>query len=156
MLGALKLAWLDSICVVHECRRQGVATALLHLFARRVPEFEWLGATTPNPITHLVLKKLQLGRIYGPGTPAPREVLAALDAVKPHVEDLKRFRIDGENMRIETGFNVKLSEQDRVFQKLNQEGGQTHTPPWRAELAHLPENWEGLLLIRKDARDTLD
>jgi hypothetical protein len=149
-----KIAWLDSICVVREHRKRGLATAMLDMFARRVPEFEWLGATSPNPITTIVLHKLQLGKIYGPGTdPAPESVLKGLQTIANQVEDLKNCEIDHKAMRIKTKFTVTIEESDRRWV------GRTDAsvePPWWTQLVNLPAEWEALLLIKRDARDQLE
>ncbi len=139
-----KFAWLDSICVMREFRRQGLATAMLDAFARAVPAFEWLGATSPNPITKLVLQKAQLGHIYGPGEPAPDDVIDALDFIQRDCEDLRNCEIDRQKMLIKTRFSVEYGDQERTWDDRD-----AVAPPWWRTLANLPEDFESLLIIRR-------
>ena len=141
------IAWLDSICIVKEFRRQGLATVLLDAFARAVPSFEWLGATSPNPITKLVLEKVQIGRIYGPGDPAPVDVLNSLEYIQRECEDLRNCEIDREQMLIKTQFSVEYSEQEKCWSS-----DDSNAPPWWSALANLPDDFESLLIIHRDAR----
>lgn len=149
------IAWLDSICVVREYRRQGLATAMLDTFARAVPEFEWLGATTPNPITKLVLEKLHIGRIFGPGEPAPEKIVESLRYIGHACEDLRGCDIDTKRMLIKTRFAVDIDAQEREWSAgSGVSGGQR--PTWWTQLANLPEDYESLLIIHRQSREVVE
>lgn len=144
------IAWLDSICVVKDYRRRGLATAMLDAFARAVPEFQWLGATSPNPVTPLVLAKLQLGRIFLPGNPVPVELRPKIDAmlvdIQNRCEDLKGCAIDVDNMLVKTRFAIEIEKNERDW------GKDVSAPAWWTKLANLPAEHESLLVIDRDAR----
>jgi SAM-dependent methyltransferase/GNAT superfamily N-acetyltransferase len=147
------IAWLDSICVLKEHRRKGLATAMLDAFARAVPQFNWLGATSPNPVTPLVLEKLKLGQIYLPGRPVPSSlrhtIYTMLDNIQGRCEDLKGCEIDKEQMLVRTRFAIDLDREERDWNK-----GES-APAWWTQLANLPSEHESLLIIHRDARDLI-
>jgi SAM-dependent methyltransferase len=149
------IAWLDSICVIKEFRRRGLATAMLDAFARAVPQFEWLGATSPNPITKLVLEKLHLGKIFGPGEPAPQRIIDSLKYIKHACEDLRNCEIDAGKMLIKTKFSVDMDAQEREW---STESGHiaSRRPAWWTQLANLPEDYESLLIIHRESRDAIE
>ncbi|MBX7258979.1 MAG: GNAT family N-acetyltransferase [Candidatus Hydrogenedentes bacterium] len=140
-----KIAWLDSICVAVEHRKKGYATAMLDAFARAVPTFEWLGATSPNPITPLVLQKLALGKIYLSGRPAPSEIIKSLEYICNECEDLRGCKIDPEEMYIKTNFSVQLDANEKEWRK------DAPAPAWWTKLANLPEDYESLLIIHRSS-----
>lgn len=151
------IAWLDSICVVRENRRQGLATAMLDAFTRAVPQFEWLGATTPNPITKLVLEKANIGKIFGPGEPAPAEMIESLEYIKPQCEDLRGCDIDAAEMRIQTRFNVRYDDAERAWSRSGDGTSEAGAEPaWWTRLANLPEDYESLLLIHRESLDLFE
>lgn len=146
------IAWLDSICVVREFRKQGLATAMLDAFTRAVPQFEWLGATTPNPITKLVLEKANIGKVYGPGEPAPADIIGSLEFIKRECEDLRDCVIDAEEMRIRTRFNVHYEANERAWSRSGDAASELASEPaWWTRLANLPEDYESLLLIHRES-----
>ena len=150
------IAWLDSICVLKGFRRQGLATAMLDAFARVVPDFEWLGATSPNPITRLVLEKLQLGKIFGPGEPAPAQIVDSLTYISHECEDLRGCEIDAQKMRIKTSFSVDAGENLWDGAANVQRHRSQSQPAWWTDLANLPEDYESLLIIHRKARHLLE
>lgn len=150
-----RIAWLDSICVMKGFRRRGIATAMLDLFSRGIGRFEWLGATSPNPITPLVLEKMRLGNIYLPGHPAPTEILDSLEFIKHRCEDLKDAEIDRAKMLIRTNFSVRLESEERIWaQPKDSRSESLREPPWWKFLENLPEDYESLLIIHRDSMAT--
>ena len=146
------IAWLDSICVVYEFRRQGLATAMLDAFTRAVPPFEWLGATTPNPITKLVLEKANIGKVFGPGELAPADIIGSLEYIQRECDDLRECKIDAAEMRIRTKFNVRYEDAEREWSKPGDTATESSPEPaWWTRLANLPEDHESLLLIHRES-----
>ncbi len=143
------IAWLDSMCVVAEFRRKGYARAMLDSFAHAIPDFEYFGCTTPNPITPLIFEKLKLGkRMYLAGNPAPDDVKTAVEFISLECEDLKGYEIDWERMLVTNKFAIDIEG--------NWDSNATNQPAWWGELANLPEDKESLVIIHRDSTAIFD
>lgn len=137
------IAWIDSICVQKEFRRKGYATLMLDCFVHSISAIRWLGATSPNPVTPLILEKLRFGNTYLPGRIAPPHIVNELKIIQQKCEDLRKCDIDSINMLVKTNFSVELDDDDKYWKGKNNDD----RPSWWSTLANLPEDYESLLII---------
>ena len=91
------------------------------------------------------MEKLELGTVYRPGNPAPKDIIESLEFIKHRCEDLKGAEIDAAKMIIKTNFSVDIDPSERTWSSETK----ALEPPWWAELANLPENYESLLVIQR-------
>lgn len=141
--GRETVGWIDSLAVLPNHRRKGIATNLVNQFLVAVSDARWIGCATPNPIAALVITRAVGGVAYlGECNPLP-EVISMIEAIRPGCPDLRGADFNPARLLVKTRFTPVRSEDTTEWRPPHP----SEPPPWWASLANLPQEYEALLVI---------
>ena len=141
------VAWIDSLAVLPHHRRKGIGTRLVNEFVSTISDYRWVGCATPNPIAAFVITKTVGGTTYIGECHAPEEVIAVFEEIRPRCPDLQGADFNPARLLIETKFSPVRSEDTTEWRPPHP----SEPPPWWASLENLPEEYEALLIIDRNA-----
>jgi hypothetical protein len=142
------VGWIDSLAVLPQYRRKGVATRLVEEFLREVSTCRWVGCATPNPIAALVITRAVNGVTYIEGCQPPPEVISMIEDIRPKCPDLRGTDFNSTRLLVKTKFTPVKSEDTTEWKPPHP----SEPPPWWASLENLPEEYEALLVIDRGIR----
>lgn len=141
--GQEMVGWIDSLAVLPNHRRKGIATNLVSRFLTAVSGSRWIGCATPNPIAALVITRAVGGVAYLEGCHPPSGVISMIEAIRPHCPDLRGADFNPTRLLVKTKFTPVRSEDTTEWRPPHP----SEPPPWWASLKNLPEEYEALLII---------
>lgn len=142
-----KVGWIDSLAVLPLHRRKGLGTRLVNEFVSTAADCRWVGCATPNPIAAFVVTKTVGGTTYIGECRAPEEVIAVFEEIRPRCPDLQGADFNPARLLIKTKFTPVRSEDTTEWRPPHP----SEPPPWWASLENLPEEYEALLIIDRNA-----
>jgi GNAT superfamily N-acetyltransferase len=140
-----RIAWIESMAVLPLYRRQGVATALVNLFAEKTVAARRVGCATPNPIAGLVITRVIPGKLFIGRCNPPYYLLQMFKQIRQYCFDLRGCSIDEENLLIATGFSPLSRSDPREWLPRTSKT----KPCWWSTIEHLPNKYEALLVIER-------
>jgi GNAT superfamily N-acetyltransferase len=140
-----RIAWIESMAVLPLYRKQGVATALIQTFRLATKGALKIGCATPNPIAALVVTRTVPGKLYIGNCSPPTAVLHMLREIREYCFDLRGCAIQGNTLRIKTGFSPLSRSDEREWNPRTP----SSPPHWWSELEHLKNDYEALLVIER-------
>lgn len=143
------VGWIDSMAVLPQHRRKGVATYLVNDFAAKMSDCRWVGCATPNPIAALVITKAVSGSTYIGECHAPDDVIAMIEEIRPKCPDLRGADFSPARLLVQTTFTPTMSEDTTEWRPPHP----SEPPPWWASLENLPEEYEALLIIDRSTNN---
>ena len=142
------VGWIDSLAVMPDHRRKKIATCLISDLLAKIPESQWVGCATPNPIAALVITKVVQGTVYVGECSPPQEVIDMIDEIRSHCPDLSGTDFNHQKLLVRTNFTPVFSEKTTEWSPPQP----TEPPPWWASLKNLPSDYEALLIIKRHKR----
>ncbi len=139
--------WIDSLTVLPAHRRRGVATRLVNEFVSTVSGCRWVGCATPNPVAALVITKSVSGAWYIGECHAPEEVIFMIEEIRPKCPDLRGADFNPARLLVKTRFTPVMSADVTEWRPPHP----SEPPPWWASLENLPDEYEALLIIDREA-----
>ncbi|TAJ10605.1 MAG: GNAT family N-acetyltransferase [Nitrospirae bacterium] len=137
------VGWIDSLAVLPDHRRRGIATRLVTQFLAVVSDDPWIGCATPNPIAALVIIRAVGGVPYLGECHPPQAIISIIEQIRPHCPDLRGADFNPSRLLVKTRFTPVRSEDTRDWRPPHP----SEPPPWWASLRNLPQEHEALLII---------
>jgi GNAT superfamily N-acetyltransferase len=147
--GQEMVGWIDSLAVLPNHRRKGIATNLVNQFLTAVSSSRWIGCATPNPIAALVITRAVGGAAYLGECSPPPEAISTIEGIRPKCPDLRGADFNPAKLLVKTRFTPVRSEDTTEWRPPHP----SEPPPWWASLANLPQEYEALLII--DRKQTI-
>lgn len=102
-----------------------------------------MGFAIPNPIAALIATRLLPGKAYMGACHPPYSLRRLLKEIRQHGFDLRGCFVDEYNLTIKTGFSPLSRSDQREWSPRPP----SPEPPWWNVIAHLPNEFEALLII---------
>lgn len=136
------VGWIDSVAVLPDFRRKGIATQLVGNLVKLFSNARWVGCATPNPVAALVVTKVVKGKVYVGDCNTPQEIIIMLNSIRAHCPDLRGAEFNSKSLLIRTNFSPTHSGDSREWSPPEP----TEPPPWWSTLEKLPSQYEALLV----------
>ena len=137
------IVWIDSLAVLPEHRRKGMGTTLVRSLIEAHGSCRWVGCATPNPVAALVITRATGGTAYAGECSPPTALIEMIESIRGQTPDLRGADFNPSRLLVRTSFSPTGTGDSKDWSPPHP----SEQPPWWSLLAHLPFEYEALLVI---------